>query len=321
MKMHQSQSPSHSPARVGHPSERQTAGIKFQFRNGFTLIELLVVIAIIAILAAMLLPALAAAKAKALQANCLSNTKQLQNGAELYQTDSKDILLPNSPYACPANESWCPNEATTPGSDLDWAYQPGNTNTAIYGNTILAPFMGNQLGVYRCPGDTYQSLNGTRVRDYSMQSQVGDLYDHGAGTTSFGINAVGMLNPYGAEYIKVTDITSGPGPSDVISFVEEHPNSLLDPGNYVVDGFLEVISTGGTFGDVPASNHRGAGCMSFVDGHSEAHKWQSSLKIPVKSSNSANTIRGTISGPLKDGDPDYSWFVNHCSRILTSKIQ
>ena len=76
--------------------------MKIKSKN-FTLIELLVVIAIIAILAAMLLPALSAARERAKGASCVSNMKQVAMVSNFYANDWNDLPMPA--YNCHPTET------------------------------------------------------------------------------------------------------------------------------------------------------------------------------------------------------------------------
>src|SRR6516225_9189679 len=79
---------------AGNADDRSPDLTYCTWKKGFTLIELLVVIAIIAILAAMLLPALAKAKARAQRLQCMSQMKQLGVGIQLFVNDHDDKYPP-----------------------------------------------------------------------------------------------------------------------------------------------------------------------------------------------------------------------------------
>ncbi|MFO1477331.1 MAG: type II secretion system protein [Verrucomicrobiota bacterium] len=256
-------------------------------RRGFTLIELLVVIAIIGILAAMLLPALAKSKMQAWKTQSINNLKQLQLGARMYAEDNDDVLLPNAPYnpPSPGSKAWIDVSTATYIEGLN--YEGGNTNRDLYTKGLLAPYLANQLAVYRSPADVTLSKNGQRIRSYSMNGQVGCKYLIGK------IN----FNAPGKQYVKQSSITR-PSPSDLFVFCEENPATIND-------GYLQVATqpTHTTFPDPPAAYLGGCCGFSFCDGHGEAHKWKTDVLLKASG----------YSPIFNDGknNPDWIWYSQH----------
>jgi prepilin-type processing-associated H-X9-DG protein len=206
----------------------------------FTLLELLVVASVISVLVALLLPAFGKAKAKASQAPCLNNLRQLQAAWQMY-VDEHQGNLPN-------------NEAKLDGTvwrgkTNSWT---GPHNAADQADALklgcLWPYT-QGVGIYRCPGDRSR-----HTRTYGMNGNLG-----------------GRTAEVQTVIVRASEI---PDTQRLFILADEHELSV-DDGHFLVWPYPDD-----RWVNMPTDRHGQAGVFTFPDGHVELWRWKCSKRWP-----------------------------------------
>ena len=216
------------------------------------------VIAIIAVLAAILLPALAKAKAQARRIQCVNNQKQLVLSWAMYSTDNRERLALNGG-----------DEAVISTRPHLWVYggnhgDPNTLTNTLYlvgtAYALFAPLLGS-VGPYKCPADqSLWDIGGKSVpelRSYSMNCYV-------ATPPANELLPIVLDSAY-RVYMRSSDLAID-SPANRFVFMDVNPASICTPG-FGVDMTLR------TFVHYPSSLHNRSGVLAFADNHVESHKW------------------------------------------------
>ena len=238
-------------------------------KQHFTLIELLVVIAIIAILAAMLLPALSAARARARSAACINNLKTVALGATMYSDASDGWILPAYGGPTTSDRWFC----LLGGKDSNGVEKSAGYGVEFFGRGVTR-------GTLVCPDE---------ARPFST----------GADAVNYFLNTHYVLNRRLCG--NATDLANKP--MHHMSRVDE-PNMALMGGDSMIPdsadcyGVTHFAYRHGGSGDGRTKYDGGTPSPSsvtnvfFVDGHAESHTYSemSSYTEPSEQSAGARAL-------------------------------
>jgi prepilin-type N-terminal cleavage/methylation domain-containing protein/prepilin-type processing-associated H-X9-DG protein len=243
--------------------------------SGFTLIELLVVIAIIAILAAMLLPALARAKAKSHQAVCLSNLKQWGLADAMYLDDN------NQTFPYPRFQV----SSTTDQDNPPWLAINGYHNMGqgddVYFNALPAYVANKPMyvwaydpmtfynagSIFKCPAATAQGIDPADV-----PANHGDMIPAARPLFNYGMNSKSLANENLNGFVSVLRAPMIAHPSLFVLFSDLRTRSAETP-YYGSDVNQVDLATPHSYTTRFSARHSKGGAITFGDGHTAHFKY------------------------------------------------